>query len=68
MKRAIDVLKNELTKCDYMDKFFEDELSKYVGVITADQTVFESLKAKKAELVEVRQECAKAIEYLKSVK
>jgi hypothetical protein len=64
MKRAIDVLKNEVTKCDYMDKFLEDELYKYVGVL-ADQTVLESLKAKKAELCEVKNECLDAIEYLK---
>ena len=43
MERAIEVLKNEVSKCNYMTKFFEQELINQQHE-AADQTKVEKLK------------------------
>jgi hypothetical protein len=67
MERAIEVLKNEVSKCNYMTKFFEQELINQQHE-TADQTKVEKLKRELKETADIKQECLDAIDYLKNVK
>jgi len=67
MKRAIDVLKNEVTKCNYMEKFFDVEFPKYMHE-TADQLELSRLRREKDELEKVKESCLQAIEYLKTLR
>lgn len=67
MKKAIEVLKNEVTKCNYMKKFFDSEFSKYMHA-TADQTELMRLRREEAELEKTKESCLEAIEYLKTIK
>jgi hypothetical protein len=67
MKKAIEVLKNEVDKCKYMEKFFDTEFKKYMHE-TSDQTELNKLKKKQDELEEIKESCLEAIEYLKTVR
>ena len=67
MKKAIDVLKEEVTKCKYMEKFFDTEFPKYMHE-TADQSELNKLRKKQDELEEIKESCLAAIEYLKRYK
>ncbi len=67
MKKAIEVLKEEVTKCKYMEKFFDTEFKKYMHE-TADQTELNKLKKKQDELEETKESCLAAIDYLKTIK
>ena len=66
MKKAIDVLKNEVTKCNYMEKFFETEVVKYMHGAD-DQSELNKLKREQMELDETKESCLAAIEYLKTI-
>lgn len=67
MKKAIEVLKNEVTKCNYMEKFFETEFKKYMHE-TADQTELDRLKREQDDLEETKESCLAAIDYLKTIR
>ena len=67
MKKAIEVLKNEVVKCKYMEKFFDTEFKKYMHE-TADQSELNKLRKKQDELEEIKESCLAAIEYLKRYK
>ena len=64
--RAIEVLKNEVVKCNYMNKFYDEQLEKNCG-ITADEMEIQRYKSEKAELEKVKEDCLYAIEYLKTL-
>jgi len=66
MEKAIEVLKNEVVKCNYMNKFFETELLKYAH-ITADQSELSRLKRDQVELEKIKESCLDAIKYLKTI-
>ena len=66
MKKAIEVLKNEVVKCKYMEKFFDTEFKKYMHE-TADQTELSRLRREQDDLEETKESCLAAIEYLKRI-
>jgi hypothetical protein len=67
MEKAIEVLKNEVVKCNYMEKFFENEFHKYTQ-ITADQSELMRLRREETDLIETKESCLSAIDYLKTLR
>ena len=65
MKKAIKVLEKEMTVCDDMIKWYENELAMN-NHITADGLVIFDYRSEKYKFEKVKEECLEAIKYLKN--
>ena len=66
MKKAIEVLKNEVNKCNYMEKYYETEFRKLHE--TSDEREINRLRQEEEDLEETKESCLAAIDYLKTIR